>query len=93
MAASSASGQPLMGDIAQGQELARKVCSACHRIERAPAAIDLSPGPAFKTIADSPSTTSISLRVFLRTPHKNMPNLILTESETEDVVGYILSLK
>jgi mono/diheme cytochrome c family protein len=93
MAASSASGQPLTGDIAQGQELARRVCSACHRVEKTPEATIFLPGPAFKTIADTPSTTAISLRVFLRTPHKNMPNLILTENETDDVVSYILSLK
>jgi mono/diheme cytochrome c family protein len=93
LGASPASGQPLIGDIAQGQELARRICSGCHQIERAPPAGDVLAGPAFKAIADNPSTTALSLRVFLRTPHRNMPNLILTESETQDVIGYILSLK
>jgi hypothetical protein len=31
--------------------------------------------------------------VFLRSPHRNMPNLILSEAESDDVIAYILSLK
>ena len=47
------------------------------------------PAPAFQTIANDPAVTALSLRVFLRTPHKNMPDLVLTETETDDVIGYI----
>jgi len=93
MAASSASGQSLVGDFAQGHALARKVCVECHRVERGQAADNSSAAPAFKAVADNPSTTALSLRVFLRTPHRNMPNVMLTESDTDDIIGYILSLK
>ena len=36
--------------------------------------------------------TAIALKVALRTSHETMPNLILNETETNDVVAYILSL-
>ena len=91
--ASSASAQPLLGDIAQGHALARTVCAECHRVERGQAASNLSPAPTFQAIADDPSTTAISLRVLLRTSHRNMPNLMLSESDTDDIIGYIVSLK
>ena len=93
MAASSASGQPLVGDVVQGHTLARKICADCHSVEKGQAANNFSPAPAFKAIADTPSTTVVSLRVFLRTPHRNMPNVMLSEFDTDDIIGYILSLK
>ena len=49
--------------------------------------------PAFKTIAAMPSTTGRSLEVFLRTSHPPMPNLVLSASERDDVIAYILSLR
>ena len=45
-----------------------------------------------QTFAD-PAVTELSLRVFLQTPHRNMPNLQLSQKETDDVIGFILSLK
>jgi hypothetical protein len=49
--------------------------------------------PAFSAVAAMPSTTARSLNVFLRTSHPTMPNLMLTNTETEDVIAYILSLR
>ena len=31
--------------------------------------------------------------VFLRSNHKEMPNLIISNSDTDDLIAYILSLK
>ena len=39
------------------------------------------------------SATNMSLRVFLRTPHPSMPNLVLQPDDVDDLVDYILSLK
>ena len=39
------------------------------------------------------STTALSLTVFFRSNHKNMPNLILSNTEADDIIAYILSLK
>jgi hypothetical protein len=44
-------------------------------------------------VADDPAVTAIGLAVFFRSPHKNMPNLILSQAETDNAIAYILSLK
>lgn len=88
-----ASGQALLGDPDQGKVLAHEICSECHRVEKGNAVERLSRGPAFQTIARDPSTTGLSLRVFLRTPHRDMPDVILTETESDNVIAYILSLR
>jgi hypothetical protein len=31
--------------------------------------------------------------VFLRTPHRNMPNLVISDSDRDNVIAYILSLR
>ena len=49
--------------------------------------------PSFQSVADLPSTTGLSLNVFLHSNHKNMPNLILSRADSDDVIAYILSLK
>ena len=41
----------------------------------------------------SPATTALSLKVFLQSSHKDMPNLILKPAEADDIIAYILSLK
>jgi len=40
-----------------------------------------------------PSTTALSLKVFLRSSHNKMPNLIISDPDTDDLIAYILSLK
>ncbi len=82
------------GDVGAGHAFAREACNACHMAEakqRKPRRIVI--GPAFRDIANAPSTTATSLRVFLMTSHPKMPNLILTPEETADVIAYILSLR
>jgi cytochrome c len=81
------------GNVAAGHAFARRACNPCHAIEaeqRSPRRIVI--GPAFRDIANTPGMTATALRVFLRTSHPKMPNLILTPEETEDAIAYILSL-
>ena len=81
------------GDVAAGHAFARNACKPCHAVEadqRAPRRIVI--GPAFRDVANTPGMTATAIRVFLRTSHPKMPNLILTPDETEDVIAYILSL-
>jgi hypothetical protein len=40
-----------------------------------------------------PSTTGLSLNVFLHSNHRNMPNIIIESEESNDLIAYILSLK
>jgi hypothetical protein len=44
-------------------------------------------------LADDPAITSLALRVFLRSPHEGMPDLILSNDEIDDVVAYILGMR
>ena len=81
------------GDAYKGRELAVRVCAECHAVGKEAAS---SPKPAatpFKDVADLPSTTRTALTVWLRSPHKEMPDLILGAEDTDNVIAYILSLK
>ena len=49
--------------------------------------------PSFFDVANQTSTTALSLRVFLRSTHRDMPDLILNRKEQDDVIAYIMSLK
>jgi mono/diheme cytochrome c family protein len=88
-----AAAQDLPGDPAAGLEYARAICADCHDVERDWDELAAFYGPPFVDIAALPSTTEMSLKAFLRTPHENMPNLILTDEERDNVIAYILSLE
>ena len=78
--AQSGGGNPLIG-----RQTAATLCGPCHE-----------PGnsaPSFVDIAHMPSTTALSLKVFLHSNHERMPNLIIPDAETDDLIAYILSLK
>lgn len=74
------------GAAAAGRRLAQAWCMECHSGSRAVAS-------AFTDIANLPSTTALSLRAFLRSSHRAMPNLVIADSDADDLVAYILSLK
>ena len=82
--------QPLAGDPASGRKTATALCGTCHQViggegRDSPA--------SFVDIANMTSTTALSLKVFLRSSHKEMPNLIIDSSDTDDLIAYILSFK
>lgn len=78
----------------EGRELALKWCSECHLVDKTQTHAANDAIPSFYAIADRPSTTEDGLKVFLMSPHKKqMPNIILTREQVEDVVAYILSLR
>ncbi len=84
--------QPDDGDPASGRRLATGMCSSCHRV------LPMTPSgrtdpPSFQSIADLPSTTGISLYVFLHSNHRNMPDFLLSNAESNDLIAYILSLQ
>lgn len=88
-----AGAQDLPGDPLAGRDFVRETCIECHDVERDDDEMAAFYGPAFVDVANHTTTTETSLRVFLRTPHFEMPNFILTDRELDDVVAYILSLK
>ncbi|HXW24764.1 MAG TPA: c-type cytochrome [Xanthobacteraceae bacterium] len=80
------------GNAGMGHNLAKAICSDCHQVDvddprpRADA-------PGFADVAALPSTTALSLRVFLVSSHRTMPNFQLPPGDIDDVVAFILSLK
>ena len=89
----NASGATLPSDSASaGHRLAEAWCKDCHAIEAATVATRGGP-PDFVAIANRPSTTALSLKVFFRTSHRRMPNLIIAPEQADDLANYILSLK
>lgn len=89
----NASGAPLPSEsISAGHHLAEAWCSNCHAIEATTAGAK-GRGPDFVTIANRVSTTGLSLKVFMKTSHHRMPNLIITPAQADDLTNYILSLK
>jgi len=92
----SASAQVLSapGDVRIGRELAITTCSECHLVvARRLTSRGLGGPPDFVDIANEPGMTGTALFVFLHTPHPTMPNLVLSDSEAQDAIAYILSLK
>jgi mono/diheme cytochrome c family protein len=87
-----AGGAVLPDSASVGHRLAEAWCKECHAIDAA--AIGGKDGaPDFARIANLPSTTELALKVFLRSSHARMPNLIIKPSDAEEIVQYILSLK
>jgi mono/diheme cytochrome c family protein len=89
----AALGQPLAGDPSSGRQMATKICASCHQVVGGSGSSGLSGPPSFVDIANMPSTTALSLRVFLRSSHRNMPNLIISDGDTDDLIAYILGLR
>ena len=80
-----------VGDARKGLAFAQKVCAECHGV--APGQLVLAAAPTFRAIANTPGMTALALTVFLRTPHRNMPNLVISDSDRDNVIAYILSLR
>ena len=82
------------GDAKAGRAFAQETCTKCHAIGSDGKAISPNKAaPTFRSVAGMSTTTPLGLRVFLSTPHPTMPNLILSKTEMDNVIAYILSLR
>ena len=84
------------GDVSaatsRGEALSESWCSQCHAVK--PNQLSAHPAaPNFWDVAAEPSITETSLRVFLKTPHSTMPNIMMRSEDMDDIVSYILSFK
>ncbi len=80
-------------DPKRGHEVAARLCSTCHAVDRdapGPLRADV---PSFPAIAAAPGATAQHLAGKIIIPHPAMPGVSLTMSEIRDVVAYIESLK
>ena len=80
------------GERAAGRRLATELCGDCHQARR-PFPLLYRYPPSFKDVAKLPSTTRLSLKVFIQSNHKHMPNFIISKSDLDDIIDYIFSLK
>jgi mono/diheme cytochrome c family protein len=76
-----------------GKAIAEQVCSECHAVGRGRRPSPNAEAPPFAAVAETPGMTPIALTVALRTSHRNMPNIILSDDELRGVVAYIMSLQ
>ncbi len=81
-----------LGDAAAGRAIATAECVQCHRISARDNDPDRTP-PDFGAVANMPSFTELSMRVFLQTPHGQMPRLQFTQTELDDIIAYLASLR
>jgi mono/diheme cytochrome c family protein len=80
------------GERAAGRRLATELCGDCHQV-RPPFPNFYRHPSTFEEIAKLPSTTGLSLKVFLQSNHTTMPNFIVSKSDADNIIAYILSLK
>ena len=85
--------EDMLGSAEAGHELALNVCAECHWAAEDQFLIPESEAPSFFEIAANPARTAASIKVFLQTPHRTMPNLMLTPEETDDIIAYIMKLR
>jgi mono/diheme cytochrome c family protein len=82
------------GDVVAGRMYALQSCSDCHNVVgRRGAPRPAQGAPDFYAIANERTTSIIGLNVFLSSPHRNMPNFIITAEDRRNVVSYIMSLR
>jgi cytochrome c2 len=82
-----------MGDAKRGHFLAETVCSECHAIDKGAPRSRNGHAPTFESIANTRGMTATALRVALRTPHMEMPNLVLKDGDIDDIIAYMDTLK
>ncbi len=87
--------EDMIGNADGGRAIALSTCSQCHVValkQRRPAP-PVPNVPSFYALANDSGKTEFYLRSFFRTPHKVMPNFMLTAKETDDILAYLRSLK
>jgi cytochrome c2 len=88
----SAAGQE-MGDARAGLAYAKQICAECHAVQKGARPSPNAQAPAFELVANTRGMSETALRVWFQTPHPTMPNLVMTATQKDDVIAYILSLR
>jgi mono/diheme cytochrome c family protein len=88
----SVSAQPMAGDAAEGERLAKVWCVSCHLVGPGQTAATTE-APPFQSIAAGSTDDLGWLRAFLMNPHPPMPQFSLSREEIRDLAAYIASLK
>ena len=92
MIASLVGAHPANADASKGAQLAGQWCASCHVIGKNSTGTVPQGPPSFPMIARS-GMTADQLRAFLSHPHGAMPDLALTRTEIDELIGYIATLR
>jgi mono/diheme cytochrome c family protein len=76
-----------------GRAYAERACASCHAVAPRQSVSPDPKAPAFETIANTPGMTTMALNVWLHTPHRTMPGLIVNPDRIEDLSAYLQSLQ
>lgn len=82
-----------IGDPSAGLAHAKQTCASCHAVLANEQLSPLPQAPTFQAAADTRGMTATALNVWLQTSHPTMPNIVLTQTNRDNVVAYIASLK
>jgi len=80
-------------DTSAGFGYANQVCAECHAVRTGERVSPHERAPAFQIVADAPGMNETVLRVWFQSSHPSMPDLVIKEQESADLIAYILSLK
>lgn len=78
---------------ARGHELAARLCSGCHVVDRAGKASAPAGIGTFRGIANSPGQSADRISNILILPHLPMPDNQLTLDEIQDILAYLETLR
>jgi len=82
-----------VGSVEGGHRLAREMCAECHLLGAEAGPSNNANAPTFKEVANTSGMTGAALRSSFQSWHNNMPNLIITVEQEDNLVAYILSLR
>ncbi|MEZ5891792.1 MAG: c-type cytochrome [Parvularculaceae bacterium] len=77
---------------ARGLAYAREACASCHAVEPGQASSPNPASPSFDSLAGRPDMTRPALSALLRSPHRNMPALIVEPDRIDDLAAYLAEL-
>ena len=80
------------GDPSAGRRVATAWCVNCHAFPGSGRVVATG-APSFPAVAANRAITPLALRAFLQTPHERMPDLHLSNNETDDLIAFILSFR
>ncbi len=81
------------GKVNAGLAYAEAHCASCHAIEEDYTESPVANAPTFHLLANNPEINGRALAILLRTPHREMPDLIIEQADADNIIAYILSLK
>jgi mono/diheme cytochrome c family protein len=82
-----------VGNPGFGKGLANPLCGDCHIVSPDQQFSGGRLGPNLVERARDPGITELALRSYMQTTHPVMPNIMLSQQQTDDIIAYLLTFK